>query len=455
MSSNNHIDEDEQFRQVFNGECDVSQECLDTFWYIKNNYPNATNLRINSIEEIITELGWSLIGRYIAKNTHLTQIILEGPGMTDARISTLFESLVRSSSIKLLALGGNRFGRNGVRTMLTFLGNSPQLVDLSIYCNNNINTECFELLVSTLHNTGIIKRLNFTGCNITDISALDANNLPNLINLSLNGNNIGRVGCNTLSNILQNEGSTLKYLHLDSTGIGDEEVKILVTALKHNTSLKELHLLNNNDITERGHVAVLKLLNDVSSPESTYTSNHTLRSCHLTELGNRGTWQITKYISDALVENEVTLLNYNPGRAKVIGSHLNSRLKKLCELQGIEYTPGSIFADVEPVLLPDILALIRSRHGQSELYTALIHTAPDLLSFIDRKALIRGIMDKNTARAAALKAEYEREMAILTAKNNELSHRLALMESGDSQQSSIGKYNGDKGKKRRRDSIIT
>ena len=125
-------------------------------------------------------------------------------------------------------------------------------------------------------------------------------------------------------------------------------------------------------------------------------------------------------------------------------------LKKLCELQGIEYTPGSIFADIEPVLLPDILALIRSRHGQSELYTALIHTAPDLLSFIDRKALIQDIMAKNTARAAALKAKYEREMAILTAKNNELSHRLALIESGDSKQSSVGKYNGDKGKKRRR-----
>ena len=63
--------------------------------------------------------------------------------------------------------------------------------------------------------------------------------------------------------------------------MGDEEAELLATALKHNTSLKELHLSNNNGITERGHVAFLKLLNDVSSIENTYNSNHTLRECKL------------------------------------------------------------------------------------------------------------------------------------------------------------------------------
>lgn len=148
--SNDHIDEDEQFRRVFNGECDITEESLDTINNIKNNYPNTTDLHIDSNEEILTNLAWILLGRYIANNTHLIRVMLEGPGLTDARMSLLFRSLVRSSSIKLLALVDNRFGINGVEQIqrLPFLQNSPQLVDLSIIDNNNINTECFGVLVS-------------------------------------------------------------------------------------------------------------------------------------------------------------------------------------------------------------------------------------------------------------------------------------------------------------------
>ena len=119
--SNNNIEEDEQFRRVFNGDCDISEECLDTINNIKNNYPNTTDLHINSSEEILTELGWRLLGGYIANNTHLARIVFEGPDLTEARVSTLFESLVRSLSIELLVLDDNRFGINGVQQMLPFL----------------------------------------------------------------------------------------------------------------------------------------------------------------------------------------------------------------------------------------------------------------------------------------------------------------------------------------------
>ena len=83
--------------------------------------------------------------------------------------------------------------------------------------------------------------------------------------------------------------------------------------------------------------------------------------------------------------NAFTTLNNrpNPRRVKVVYAQLNSkRRKKLCEIQGIEYVPiGTLLADVEPILLPQILALIGSSYNQSELYTALISTAPALLSY--------------------------------------------------------------------------
>ena len=467
MSNNNHIEEDEQFRQVFNGECDISEECLDTVGDIKNNHPYRTHLYINSNEDILTELAWRLLGGYIANNTHLTQIMFEGG--EDARISTLFESFVRSSSIKALALDDNHFGINGVQEMLPLLLNSPQLVDLSII-NNVINTECFELLVSTLHNNTCIERLIFGGCNITNIRALETYNLPNLNTLSLASCNIGREGCIVISNQLQREGSTLRGLYLNNTGMGDDEAELLVTSLKHNTKLELITLAHNEGITDRGHVAFLKLLNDVSSIESTYHSNSTLTTCIVSTIQydraemsregslvqGRGTLIL---IEEACNDNQ----KIDAGKAKVIRSHLNSQtLKRLCQLQGIEYSYSNIFADIEPVLLPKILALIGDRHGHSELYTALIQTAPDLLSYIDRKALIQDVVATNTAHAAALKveceqkvAEYERKIAALktemlietshiTAQNNGLINRLAFIELGDSKQTATGECNGDK-----------
>ena len=62
--------------------------------------------------------------------------------------------------------------------------------------------------------------------------------------------------------------------------VDDEGAEILANSLKHNTTLSCMNLQNNR-IDRRGLQALLKLLNDVSSVDSTYNSNHTLRSLEL------------------------------------------------------------------------------------------------------------------------------------------------------------------------------
>ena len=74
--------------------------------------------------------------------------------------------------------------------------------------------------------------------------------------------------------------------------------------------------------------------------------------------------------------------------------------------------------------------MIGDRHGQSELYSALIHTAPDLLSYIDRKAKLNDILTNNTAQIAAL----TKQLACLTAHNADVHRRLELVELGDTKQ---------------------
>lgn len=222
-----------------------------------------------------------MLGRYIANNTYLTYFELDRCNLTDEKMAVLFGELTNSKSLQRLIIHVNGFGIEGIRSMVPFLQNSPQLISLWLRFNQNVNTECFELVISTLHETQRSDiTLNVEGCNITNISSLSTYKLPNLQMLNLNGNEIGRQGCIVISNLLQKEGSSLEYLDLENTNIDDEGAEILAASLKNNTKLSLLGL-RGNGITQRGHEAFSKLLVNVSSIDNTYKSNHTLIELYL------------------------------------------------------------------------------------------------------------------------------------------------------------------------------
>lgn len=432
------VENELQHRLAFGRYTDViSDECLEEIRMIKNNQPTDSNVFLLNVEDAdeFTDQAWKLLGRYIANNTHLVKIDLDGCHLTDEKMTLFFSELVRSSSLKSLLLGDNEFGIAGVQSMVLFLRNAPNLSNINFFSNNNISKDGFELVISALDGKSV-EELYFYNCNITDISALDTYNLPNLQRLDLDGNNIGKEGCITLSNLIQKEGSNLKWLYLNNTGIDDEGTEILAAALKHNTKLISLDLEENDNITERGYKALLKVLIDVSSIESTYNSNNTLSSCNISD--NTGTRKLKYLISSACTENKRSSNPAGIGKAKVIKYHLNSQtLKELCQLQGIESSAGSIFADIEPALLPKVLWLIGSSHGQSELYTALVHTAPGLLSYIDRKAKLNDLLTGNTAKAYNITAQITaltQQLACLTAQKADIHKRLELVELGDTKQ---------------------
>jgi len=452
-------EDDEQFNQAFGEHTGIFDHCRYKIACIKNNKATYIN-RFNNSEPLdkfklffdnadcFTNLSWRLLGRYIANNTHLARVDLIQCGITDEKMASLFYELTYSSTLKHLDLSGNSFGTEGVRNMVPFL-NDTNLSRLTLNGNNNINTDCFELLVQTLHERPLesssLNSLFIGNCNITNISALETYNLPNLKHLVLNHNNIGRDGCSTLANILQREGSNLKSLDLDRTCIDDEGAEILATSLKHNTKLQVLDL-NHNNITLRGYKAFLKLLVDVSSIENTYNSNHTLTFLKLDHSRQGVSYSIREHIRSAIQINNTS--SHSAGRSKVIKYQLNSQgRKELCELQGIEYLPGSNFADIEPALLPRILALIGRRHGQSGFYTSLIPMVPELMSCVDTSGMMKDLMVKNEARdneLAKQMAELARQRAALSAKNDQLSRRLAARESsGDSRHSAIVERTGE------------
>jgi hypothetical protein len=215
-------------------------------------------------------------------------------------------------------------------------------------------------------------------CGIESIE-IDSEHIPrHLTYLCLTGNNINADGCRGLAKLLQggDEGggdATLDRLELLGNKIDDEGVAILVDALKNNTSLVSLDLRGNDDISDQGQIMLLKLVNNISSIQATLQSNHTLRYIFVKDIDHS--------LMDADIEMQMNIdmsteINqrhvYSPervGRKKVIWTQLNSeRRAKLAALQGIDH---SLYSEIDPLHLPEVLSLIGQRHGQGELYNAV------------------------------------------------------------------------------------
>ena len=228
---------------------------------VKNNVISRRSLFIDASDIArFTDLAWKLLGRYIRNNTHLKSIsLLHSNHLTDDKMALLFGEQLSSSSCSSLALRySDSIGIDGIRSMVPFLQTSLKLKELDLAVNRSINTECFELLVQTLHYSNISYLCFFNCKNIEDISALATYNLPHLQKLNLSYTRIGNEGCSILSNLLQRESTTLKKLILVGT-VGDEEAAIIATSLKHNTQLETLHM-GGNALTERGLMVFFKLV---------------------------------------------------------------------------------------------------------------------------------------------------------------------------------------------------
>mmetsp|Transcript_17040 Transcript_17040/g.30583 ORF Transcript_17040/g.30583 Transcript_17040/m.30583 type:complete len:240 (+) Transcript_17040:16-735(+) len=218
---------DEEHNEAFGEHVNILHR--DEINWIRNNDPRRTTFVLEHDDaEKFSDLALELLGLYIAENEHLEHLRLEDLQLMDDDIYHLFLDLTWSISLKELKLGGNPFGLNGVRSMLPFLKNSPNLVMLSIGDNNNFNTECFSLLIGGLHG-GSIEELILRNCSIDDISALLNYMLPHLKSLDLENNNI-----RTIPSI--EEYTTLEKLLLEGNNIGMQGCKSVAKLLQNQSS---------------------------------------------------------------------------------------------------------------------------------------------------------------------------------------------------------------------------
>jgi len=386
----------------------VSHKKIDEINAIKNNAPELEVFNLSWVNDAryFSDSAWELLGRYVAENNILHEVNFSSCAMTNSKMSALFKGLTGSRSLKELDLSENEFGLGGVKAMISFLKECPHLSELDLDGNDEMGTEGFELLAASLHG-GAIERLRVERCNVENIMALERYTLPKLRNLDLgdNGftripsfdkftklqnlyldrNDIDQVGYQAVANLLQKKGSSLTLLSLCSTGMRDQEAKIIADSLKSNTELKSLDMRGCNSFSQGGLLSFLKLLNDISSIDNTFNSNNAITNLGLPKLARVDYPQVVRYINFATNMNRMHKGNAAAaGRAKVIGSQLNTRKRiKLYELQGIKYGSTHVFSQIETHLLPNVLALVGMKHGMNELYRMVIATSPDLMSLRD------------------------------------------------------------------------
>eukprot|EP00984_Skeletonema_dohrnii_P013071 scaffold5383_cov152-Skeletonema_dohrnii-CCMP3373.AAC.6 len=348
----------------------------------------------------ITDEDWEQIGHAISSNTHLASVRLDDGALNDQNMAFLFRGLTRSRSIKTTSLYANDFSVDGVRSMVPFLRNANNLRYLNVSCSN-IQSEGFNMLFRALRDSPICS-LVCKGCDI-ELIEIDNNYIPNNLKcLDLISNNINADGCRELAKLLRGKDATLTTLWLSDNKIDDEGVGILVDALQNNTSLTALSLSENDGISKQGPTTLLKLVNNISSIKATLRSNHTLKNIFLSKLDAEE--ECGAHIGHALAINTKYKDDLETaGREKVIQTQLHSaRRAKLADLQGVNH---SVYSEINPLHLPEVLSLVGRHHGHGELYVALKSSIAGVISTVNRKEFIRQQRDYHLAKAEQLNAE--------------------------------------------------
>jgi len=386
---------------------------------VKENSPLATRLVGDGEYDYFQDMddsGWEELGSYISSNSHLQELHLCGDTLNDQTIVSLFRGLTSSNTIEEIYFRDNGLSTAGVRSMVPFLHNANNLNTLDLD-GNTFASDGFNILFSALRNSPI-EYLYCNDCGIESIE-IDNNHIPkHLAYIGLNDNSINTDGCRGLATLLQREGATLMCLWLSSSKINDDGVEVLVDALQSNTSLKTLNLMWNNGISDQGKISLLKLVIDISSIKATLQSNHTLECLNVNYTYSHEIQpddEIEQHIDMAIQINKFYPL-FNPeaiGRKKVIKSHLHSETRaRLCRLQGVN---RSHYSEIDPLYIPEVLALINQNHDRSELYVALKSSIMILFSTVNRKKCIQQQREYHVAHIAELRAKVEELDAELAA----------------------------------------
>ena len=221
-----------------------------------------------------------------AENTHLTMMEVRLTQLVGHPVTGFYDGLKQNSSIHKLKLhcSNSNVADNGVaHEILKVYQENKNLTELWIN-NADLQNGGDRIVAATLRNSINLKHIDLHECNMTDEQLLPMADAirghRSLVQLYLRRNRIGRSGCDAIATLLEDPNSNLHTLGLQSNDIGNEGATILINSLGNNTKLRKLYL-NANPIDQCTGDEFTRILCNKSNINSMYSSNHTLEQLGL------------------------------------------------------------------------------------------------------------------------------------------------------------------------------
>lgn len=270
-----------------------------------------------SLNPDITSIGWQALSE-VMPNSALKELNASCCGLDDESLLSLANGLAANTNLKTLTLGNNgrATGRGWSRFFRSSILQNPNTaMETLVVSSNQFEDEAMLALTNDLATNSKLRRLD-----LSDNRSLTA------------------AGLQLLSTVFQSNHTLLEVVDLGCNAVTNEVLRGLAISLVGNTTLEILDVTSEN-ITPEGVREFCRVLCDPSSINSTFSSNHTLRS-------------LFQYHSPVIVPEELTsLLELNEitnkaevARQKVLQTHFsdsNSTMQVFAEMN-LKVLPASI-----------------------------------------------------------------------------------------------------------------
>ena len=272
----------------------------------------------------------------------------------------LLSNALKSTHFKNFCLNGNNFGRAGITFALDYMQNNPQLEKFGLYSNPINNEDDVNQLCEIIKDHPALHKIELDECCGEGINGYEVlcsiltSGESKLKYIDLSNNNISSRGSTFLADFLATN-PILETLVLEGNDLNDEDAKSIAHALKHNTNLRYLDIIEpdifEGEITDSGWDALRKAEFDSTSLNSAADSNHT---CY--------NWTISKFNANPYATTH-HVFDPTEVRQKKIYRVLSARNRECSNVQHSDNVPVEF--------LPDMLASI---HQYSNYHVG--HKAP-------------------------------------------------------------------------------
>ena len=213
--------------------------------------------------------------------------------------------------------------------------------------------------------------------------------------------------------------------------------------------------MRGNTCGEAGYRSILKMVLDISSIKATLASNTWLHEIGLPqENDTRDEYSDSDaseyYTRDGFEEIRnwiYTVLNWNfddeiSPRERITRTHLNTRNRRqLCEMQGMDYSYDSLFAEIPPCILPELFATLGKEPADMDPFRALVATVTSWTSLVDRRLMVETTLEGNRAKVKQLNESVKQmndTVKRLNDRNAELEEKLKYKDSSSSNDGLFG-----------------